>query len=252
LKLKVDPEFQSLIPPLRTEEFRQLETNLKMDGCTHPIVTWNKKILDGHNRYEICTRHNIPFDIDERKFNSREDAMDWIDRNQTGRRNLSRDDFYEILGRIYNRTKKTHAEAGALKKSCVQNEHGSQKPERTAAVIAKEFDVSESTVRRAGKFAEAVEDVRKNEPEITDQGRDAIFKEAKKKSRQSSITKRKEEPKQKISIEETCPSDVVPNNFKAAMAYAEMAVKDLARIRHDHPDREEAFDFVLNWIKTNR
>jgi len=44
----------------------------------------------------------------------------WIDSNQIGRRNLSPDDFKLILGRIYNRMKKTH---GGDRKSNGQNVH---------------------------------------------------------------------------------------------------------------------------------
>lgn len=37
MQLKIDPEFQSLIPPLTPEEFRQLETNIIEDGCRDPL-----------------------------------------------------------------------------------------------------------------------------------------------------------------------------------------------------------------------
>jgi len=53
--LKIDPEFKTLIRPLRKDEYLQLEVNLTVDGCREPIVTWNDIIIDGHNRYEIST-----------------------------------------------------------------------------------------------------------------------------------------------------------------------------------------------------
>ena len=90
------------------------------------------------------------------------------------RRNLSPDDFKLIIGRIYNRTKKTDPFKGNqhVKAGGVQNEHH-QKPERTASVIAKEHNVSESTVRRAGKLAEAAETIQKENP---DMARDEVIK----------------------------------------------------------------------------
>lgn len=37
--LKIDPEFKTLIWPLRKEEYLQLEVNLTIDGCRDPIIT---------------------------------------------------------------------------------------------------------------------------------------------------------------------------------------------------------------------
>jgi hypothetical protein len=44
-----------------------------------------------------------------------EDALDWVDRNQIGKRNLSPDDFKIISGRIYNRRKKNDGQRGPEK-----------------------------------------------------------------------------------------------------------------------------------------
>ena len=39
----------------------QLEQNLISDGCRDPLTTWHGVIIDGHNRYELCRKHQIPF-----------------------------------------------------------------------------------------------------------------------------------------------------------------------------------------------
>lgn len=53
-QLKIDPEFQSKIPPLQFEEEQQLEQNIIVEGrLLNPIITWNGYILDGHTRYRI-------------------------------------------------------------------------------------------------------------------------------------------------------------------------------------------------------
>ncbi len=56
MQLKIDSEFQSLIPPLTPEELAGLEDSLKSEGCRDALVVWNDTIVDGHNRYEICQR----------------------------------------------------------------------------------------------------------------------------------------------------------------------------------------------------
>lgn len=72
--LEIDPEFKTLIRPLRKDEYLQLEVNLAVDGCREPIITWNNIIVDGHNRYEICNRLHIPYAIREMPFENREQA----------------------------------------------------------------------------------------------------------------------------------------------------------------------------------
>lgn len=53
-QLKIDPEFQSKIPPLQFEEEQQLEQNIIAEGrLLNPISTWNGYILDGNTRYHI-------------------------------------------------------------------------------------------------------------------------------------------------------------------------------------------------------
>lgn len=69
------------------------------------------------------------------------------------RRNLSPDDFRLAVGRRYNRMKRAaHRPANNVDKMPTL-------PERTSEVIASESGIDERTVRRAGKLAEAVEEV---------------------------------------------------------------------------------------------
>ena len=89
IQLKTDPEFKSLIPPLTDEEYQQLTGNLIKEGCRDALITWNGTIIDGHNRYEICNYHKIEFRTEERNFQNRDEAKEWIIRNQFGRRNLT-------------------------------------------------------------------------------------------------------------------------------------------------------------------
>lgn len=87
--IQIDSEFQALIPPLSAEERAQLEANIVADGCRDPLVVWGDVLIDGHNRYEICTRLRLPFEVVPREFESRDNATEWIINNQFGRRNLS-------------------------------------------------------------------------------------------------------------------------------------------------------------------
>ena len=68
-QLKIDPEFQSKIPPLQFEEEQQLEQNIIAEGrLLNPIITWNGYILDGHTRYRILKKHGfIKFEVEEKR-----------------------------------------------------------------------------------------------------------------------------------------------------------------------------------------
>ena len=87
--LRTNPEFTTLIPPLSAEEYSQLEQNILSQGCRDPIALWRGIIVDGHNRYEICTKHGLPYETVKLRFASKDAAKLWVLENQLGRRNLT-------------------------------------------------------------------------------------------------------------------------------------------------------------------
>ena len=87
--LKIDPILKDLIPPLQPDEYKVLEESIKAEGCRDKIVTWRGYIVDGHNRYDICTRYGIEYETDERFFEDIEAVKVWMIDNQKGRRNLT-------------------------------------------------------------------------------------------------------------------------------------------------------------------
>lgn len=62
-ELKIDPELKDLLPPLTDDEYKQLEKNIVTNGFDRnfPIMEWHGYIVDGHNRYSICKKHNIDY-----------------------------------------------------------------------------------------------------------------------------------------------------------------------------------------------
>lgn len=86
---RIDTELNDVLPALSDEDYKALEESLLTDGFKGaPIMVWGDIIVDGHNRYEICRKHDIPFEIKEVDFESKEEAMCWMIRQQIGRRNL--------------------------------------------------------------------------------------------------------------------------------------------------------------------
>lgn len=88
-ELIIDEEFRDAIQPLTPDELTQLESSILAYGCRDALVTWNGIIIDGHHRFEICQRHNIPFQTVSMDFVDRDAAKVWMLTNQLGRRNLN-------------------------------------------------------------------------------------------------------------------------------------------------------------------
>lgn len=90
-ELKIDPELRDLLPPLTSEEYKQLEKNIIENGFDRnfPIMEWQGFIVDGHNRYDICKKHNIEPIIGTLAYETKEEVMEWMLDIQLGRRNLS-------------------------------------------------------------------------------------------------------------------------------------------------------------------
>ena len=151
-QLKIDPEFQSKIPPLQFEEEQQLEQNIIAEGrLLNPIITWNGYILDGHTRYRILKKHGfIKFEVEEIQLANKYEALAWICKNQLGRRNLSPERKKFLLGKEYETTKlAVGVQPGNCNKvnRCDQNDHiDSEK--RTCERIAVEHGVGSATVHR--------------------------------------------------------------------------------------------------------
>lgn len=158
----VDVAFQSAIPALSPEECHQLEANLLAEGCRDPLVLWEETgiLLDGHHRYTICQAHAIPFQTVTVSLPDRDAALDWIDANQLGRRNLTPDQASLLRGRRYNRLKKQGA------RTDLTSDQNEQKSIDTAAQLAAQHGVSRATIVRDGAFAQAVEALTPLAPEL--------------------------------------------------------------------------------------
>ena len=110
MELRVDPEFESKIPPLTEDEYKLLEENILSEGAVlMPIIVWNGTIVDGHNRYKILRENpHISFTVHEKSFENRYEAISWIRKNQLGRRNLTPIQKKLLIGDRYEAEKMSH------------------------------------------------------------------------------------------------------------------------------------------------
>ena len=61
LNITINDELRTYVDPLTPAEHEALERSLLAEGCRDALVLWRDVLIDGHNRYEICSQHDIPF-----------------------------------------------------------------------------------------------------------------------------------------------------------------------------------------------
>ncbi len=225
MEIKIDPEFRSLIPKISEDELNGLEESLLNEGCRDPLVLWDEILLDGHNRYEICTRHEIKFKTLGKTFDNRDQAKLWIICNQLSRRNLTPEDKTYLIGIQYKLEKKEHG--GHLPGGKDQNDPFIN----TAEKIAEQHHISPATVKRAEKFADAVDKLPVKEKEKILSG---------------------ESNKTKKDIIGSPPKKLKLGPPRNGMQFARIAIMKLSEIRDDDLEREEAFDHVQTWLNKKR
>jgi hypothetical protein len=162
LALTVDAELRSLIAPLTPQEFALLKAQILEQGCLQPLCVWktedNRRILlDGHNRYRICTEANRRCTTINIRLASREHAKLWILEHQAGRRNLTDDQRAVVWNEIREQRSKIASDEGAAKARAakadsVKSTESAQPKRDTRAQVAKEARLSESKLRRAQKL----------------------------------------------------------------------------------------------------
>ena len=163
-KLIIDEEFQKLIPELTKEESDTLEELLLKEGCREPICVWNDYIIDGHNRYFLCHKNNIPFNFQEvPDLKTKEDVLDWMCANQLGRRNISEKTRMYLIGKRFNLEKKGvqgNNNATGINQYSIKEKIEKSK---TSEKLAEEYNVSPVSIYRYARFANAIDNISKKE-----------------------------------------------------------------------------------------
>lgn len=258
----INPELKNLLPPLSPEEYQILKESIISEGCRTPLLVWNGMLVDGHNRYEICTEYNIPFLVDELQSKSIEDVKVWIIDNQKGRRNLTDGWKYELTqvrkeilikqGRDKISETQTARHAGITLSTIDKDTHNTQKE------IAEELGWSTGKVAMADKvWREAGPDVKEKikSGELSfNQAYNDIRKEEKIEKRQKEI----EETKKRIETENLTITDLYdvivldppwpygreydPENSRVANPYPEMSLDEIGGI--DLPAKDNCVLFL--------
>lgn len=195
-QIQILPELEQLIPPLLAEEYQQLERNILQEGCREALLIWQTTtqilsenalddsqivyvLVDGHNRFNICSKHGIDFKIHLIDFKSLFDARQYMIDNQLGRRNLSPEQISYLRGMKYLTQKQEKGKyerlehkgqnvlygdealpIGAKERDLEhkgQNVLYEQESVSTSEKLGQKFNVSEKTIKRDAEFAKGLE-----------------------------------------------------------------------------------------------
>jgi len=150
----IDEEFRRLFPPLNEQQFCNLEDDILTHGCMNPLVLWNSILIDGHNRYNIVTKHNMPFNTISLEFNSRDAAIAWMIKVQIDRRNLTPMQLTYYRGMHYNIEKRIHGgDRNSDEFSSCQNDNLKG---RTAKWLSEHYKISPRTITRDGQISDVI------------------------------------------------------------------------------------------------
>lgn len=217
LELSIDEEFRRLCPPLLPAEKSLLESSIKEEGCREALIAWNGKIVDGHNRYEICRRLNIKYDVFICEFESRDVVKDWILKNQLARRNLGRIQASVLRGQLY---KQMRARNGGSR----PKRYGAANKGDTSRELGKALGVCPSTIRWDVHIADAVE-------KLTEKARNYVLSPQSKARKQNVVDMSCLSPEDQDSVIEAIQSGKFTNLRPVILKLRPRAVKGEHSVR---------------------
>ena len=165
-KVIIDEALRIFLTPLDPEAYARLEIDILEHGIIYPLLLWNGILIDGYNRFNIASKHNIPFKVEHLEFDSREAVKIWMITNQVSRRNLSPMQLSYFRGKHYNLERSVQGTNN-------QYARGSEKPQtgvfqdepQTAVRLAETYNVSRNTIQRDSQLAYTIDAIGEISPE---------------------------------------------------------------------------------------
>ncbi len=103
----IDKEYLSMVPRPTEEQYEELKKSIEENGLLNPLVV-NKdgKVLDGHTRFDICSKLNIIPEYEVKSFKTINEERDYVIISNLKRRHLNTFQICELsqsLRKILNR-----------------------------------------------------------------------------------------------------------------------------------------------------
>ena len=224
-KIQIDEELADLLPKLSEDDSSSLTQSLLDNGFDQKfgrIKVWFPEdndgtgyIVDGHNRYKICSKNGIELSDYCFKpifFDSKEDVIKWMLENQLARRNLQtiqRIAIAEKYRPIFEKQAKErqseyHGNQYDKKREVPQNfvevQNRKKQDNETNAKLAKMADVNRETYRQAKRVLDSDNEEIKRRVLSGKTSISAGYRELRNNSNENSVPKKEEKntPEQRI------------------------------------------------------
>lgn len=172
MKLKIDSEYECLLPPLTRQEFGNLRSSIKENGQLNPIIVNSEGvILDGVHRFKVCSELGLKPKWEVKSFANRLLEKSFVIEVNLSRRHLN--DFQKAelamsLLEIEKQLAKQRQEATIPKKGekgfqSVSSSNELNVKGQARDIVARKVGLSPTTFYRAEKIIEGGNDYLKKQ-----------------------------------------------------------------------------------------
>lgn len=179
--IKINVDFENLIPKQTADQFKQMEENMLAEGGAHdPLVIWQDHdiLLDGHHRLRVLKAHpELQWYPKYVTVADETEAKEWIIKTALGKRNLTPPQWQELVGRLYKARKSrkgsmTERGDDGRYRSTKNSDNGERKAKgRVTEQIAEELGINRDTVMNAANYVDGLDAAEKVIPGISDRVR---------------------------------------------------------------------------------
>ncbi len=97
MSLRINPEYEKMLPRMSEEEFSQLKASIQSEGQHYPIIANDDlEVLDGHHRYRACIELGIEPDFEVRHFEDKLIEKKFVIEANLRRRHLNNFQLVEL------------------------------------------------------------------------------------------------------------------------------------------------------------
>jgi ParB-like chromosome segregation protein Spo0J len=163
MSLRINPEYEKLLPKMSEEEFAQLKISIQEEGQHYPIIAnEDLEVLDGHHRFRACTELNIEPDFEVRKFEDKMLEKKFVIEANLRRRHLNNFQLVELAVPLLEiekaLAKRRKAQGGKngrdMQLGLAPDDAKPMFTAKAAEVVAKKVGVSTRTFERGKKILE--------------------------------------------------------------------------------------------------
>jgi ParB-like chromosome segregation protein Spo0J len=163
MSLRVNPEYEKMLPKMSEEEFAELKASIKAEGQHYSIIAnEDLEVLDGHHRFRACVELGIEPDFEVRKFEDKLLEKKFVIEANLRRRHLNNFQLVELAVPLLELekalAKKRQAEGGKngrdVQVGLVPDGAKSVVKAKAAEVVAKKVGVSTRTFERGKRILE--------------------------------------------------------------------------------------------------